>query len=114
MSIKIRNPFGRKHKSAVINLESENDDVEPHMLKILERDNLKRRADFEKDSSLAYEFVSSSLVLASAYLKKGMIEDARIAAEPGKTDIDKIQDPEKRESMEKLYSRINQKIGAVH
>lgn len=114
MGIKIRNPLGRKHKSAVINLESDNDDVEPYMLKILEGDNLKRRAAFEKDSSLAYEFVSSSLVLASAYLKKGMVEDAKAAAEPGKIYIDKIQDPGKRESMEKLYLRINQKIGAVH
>ena len=39
-----------RSKSAVVNLESENDRIEPYMVKVLEKDHEKRTMNYEKNS----------------------------------------------------------------
>lgn len=100
-------------KSAVINLESENDRIEPYMVRVLERDQERRAMDYEKHSSLAYEYVSSSLILAEVYAKTGRIDEARKLAESSKSEIDKIENVEKKNTMETLYGKVIQRIERV-
>ncbi|EQB69498.1 MAG: hypothetical protein M1427_02430 [Candidatus Thermoplasmatota archaeon] len=97
-------------KSAVVNLESENDRIEPYMVKVLEKDHEKRTMNYEKNSSLAYEYVSSSLILAEVYAKIGKMDDARKLLDSSKNEIDKIESVEKRNTMETLYGKVEKRI----
>ena len=99
-----------RSKSEVINLESENDRIAPYMVKVLEKDHEKRTKNYEKNSSLAYEYVSSSLILAEVYAKTGRMEDARKLLDYSKSEIYKIESVEKRNTMETLYEKVENRI----
>ncbi len=77
--------------------------------KVFERAK-KVHMNYEKNSTLAYEYVSSSLILAEVYAKIGKMDDARKLLDSSKNEIDKIESLEKRSTMETLYGKVEKRI----